>query len=199
MSTLHTLAQRATWQEEVKKSRFIAIAESVQTPKQAMDFFAEVTVPEARHNCWAYRIGQDYRFYDDGEPGGTAGRPILQAIDGQQCDQVAVLVIRWFGGILLGAGGLMRAYGGCAANALRTTEKIPLLDWVEVQFNCTFSELSMVQAKLKSLGARTAAEDYTASGATLRFQVLRDDLDALASWCQDLSRGQRLLHISGEE
>lgn len=196
MSTLHTLVQRATWQEEVKKSRFIAIAQSVQTPQQAMDFFAEVAVPEARHNCWAYRIGQHYRFNDDGEPGGTAGRPILQAIDGQQCDQVAVLVVRWFGGILLGAGGLMRAYGGCAANALRTAEKMPLLDWAEACFECTFSELSSVQAKLKSLGARIQAEDYTASGALLRFQVLKEDGGALAAWCQDLSRGQRLLQFA---
>jgi len=109
-----------------------------------------------------------------------------------------VLVVRWFGGILLGAGGLMRAYGGCAANALRTAEKIPLLDWIDACFECTFSELSSVQAKLKSLGVRLKAEDYTASGALLSFQVLREDGEALAAWCQDLSRGQRLLQFAEE-
>ena len=84
-----------------------------------MRFFAANSDPEATHNCWAYKIGQEYRFNDDGEPGGTAGRPILQAIEGQGMDRVAVLVVRWFGGVKLGAGGLVRAYGGCAANCGR--------------------------------------------------------------------------------
>ena len=74
-----------------------------------MRFFAANSDPEATHNCWAYKIGQEYRFNDDGEPGGTAGRPILQAIEGQGMDRVAVLVVRWFGGVKLGAGGLVRA------------------------------------------------------------------------------------------
>src|SRR5690606_5532821 len=141
-----TLTGLATHQEDIRKSRFVAVAMPVKTPAQALRFFADHSVADATHNCWVYRIGDDYRFNDDGEPGGTAGRPILQAIEGQQCDQVAVLVVRWFGGILLGAGGLMRAYGGCAANALRTAEKMPLLDWIDERFVCTFSVLSTVQA-----------------------------------------------------
>src|SRR3546814_18000784 len=77
------------------------------------------SVPDATHNCWAWRIGDDYRSNDDGEPAGTAGRPILAAIDGQGMDRVVVVVTRWFGGIKLGAGGLVRAYGGTAAECLR--------------------------------------------------------------------------------
>ncbi len=73
-----------------------------------MAFLQQVAVTDATHNCWAYRHGQDYRSSDDGEPAGTAGRPILAAIDGQGFDRVMVVVTRWFG-IKLGAGGLVRA------------------------------------------------------------------------------------------
>ncbi len=93
----HTLTAPCSYQEDIKKSRFAAYAGPVATVEEAMRFFAEHSDPEATHNCWAYRIGQEYRFNDDGEPGGTAGRPILQAIEGQDMDRVAVLVVRWFG------------------------------------------------------------------------------------------------------
>src|SRR5690625_735670 len=90
----YVLVGENTYEEEIKKSRFIAIARPADTVAQAMAFIEERSVPDARHNCWAYKIGDNYRFSDDGEPGGTAGRPILQAIEGQECDFVAVLVIR---------------------------------------------------------------------------------------------------------
>ena len=105
----HTLTAPCAHQEDIKKSRFAAFAAPVSTVDEAMRFFAANSDPEATHNCWAYKIGQEYRFNDDGEPGGTAGRPILQAIEGQGMDRVAVLVVRWFGGVKLGAGGLVRA------------------------------------------------------------------------------------------
>src|SRR5690554_6025901 len=130
--TLYTLKEDAVWEETVRKSRFLALANTVQSPEQALAFIEEHSVPDATHNCWAYQIGDEYRFSDDGEPGGTAGRPILQAIQGQQCDQVAVLVVRWFGGIKLGTGGLIRAYGGCAAQCLRLAVKLELVDEVSV-------------------------------------------------------------------
>ena len=75
--------------------------------------------PDATHHCWAYRIGPAYRFGDDGEPGGTAGAPILRAIEGQGVDRVMVVVVRFYGGVKLGTGGLARAYGGTAAECLR--------------------------------------------------------------------------------
>ena len=114
---LATLTQRCRHQEDIRKSRFLALAAPVPSIEHALAFVREVSTPEATHNCWAYRIGHDYRFNDDGEPGGTAGRPILQAIDGQRMDGVAVVVTRWYGGIKLGAGGLVRAYGGTRRNA----------------------------------------------------------------------------------
>src|SRR3954447_7594427 len=115
-----TLAQPVSHTLEVKHSRFIAHAAPIDGAAAALAFLQQVAVADATHNCWAYRHGQDYRSSDDGEPAGTAGRPILAAIDGQGFDRVMVVVTRWFGGIKLGAGGLVRAYGGAAAECLRT-------------------------------------------------------------------------------
>ena len=117
------LTAAAEYREEIRKSRFIALAAAADTPEQARDFIAAHSEPAASHNCWAWKIGNQYRFSDDGEPGGTAGRPILAAIEGQDCDQVVVLVIRWYGGIQLGTGGLARAYGGSAARCLQDADK----------------------------------------------------------------------------
>src|SRR5690606_11179020 len=136
-----TLQEVFHYREEIKKSRFEVVASPVGSPDQALAFFAQHAVATATHNCWAYRSGQQYRFNDDGEPGGTAGRPILQAIEGQDCDKVAVLVVRWFGGIKLGAGGLVRAYGGTAAQCLRLAPKIELVDEVELQCHCGFGDM----------------------------------------------------------
>ena len=114
-----TLSAVVTSSLEIKHSRFITHAAAVETPEQALAFIARVSNRDATHNCWAYRIGAEYRSSDDGEPSGTAGRPILAAIEGQGYDQVVAVVTRWYGGIKLGAGGLVRAYGGAAAECLR--------------------------------------------------------------------------------
>ena len=93
-----TLAQPVNHTLDVKHSRFIAHAAPIESASAAMAFLQDVSVADATHNCWAYRHGQDYRSSDDGEPAGTAGRPILAAIDGQGFDRVMVVVTRWFGG-----------------------------------------------------------------------------------------------------
>lgn len=94
-----TLAAPCEYREEIRKSRFIALAAPVTSAAEAQAFIAGASDPAASHNCWAWKVGTQYRFSDDGEPGGTAGRPMLAAIEGQDMDQVAVVVIRWYGGI----------------------------------------------------------------------------------------------------
>ena len=137
--TLCTLAAPASHSLEVKKSRFLAQAISIETAEAALVWLKQIADPTATHNCWAYRIGTAYRSSDDGEPGGTAGRPILAAIDGQGFDQVMVVVTRWYGGINLGAGGLARAYGGSAAECLRTAPRKELIELVELELRCAFA------------------------------------------------------------
>src|SRR5690606_38702273 len=126
MTDRFILAGAASFRQEIKKSRFLAQAAPIADEGEAREFLAQHSDPSANHNCWAWRIGQSYRFSDDGEPSGTAGKPILQAIDGQGLDRTVVVVTRWFGGVLLGCGGLIRAYGGTAASCLLEAPKLPL-------------------------------------------------------------------------
>jgi len=186
----HTLTAPCSYQEDIKKSRFAAYAAPVATVEEAMRFFAEHSDPEATHNCWAYRIGQEYRFNDDGEPGGTAGRPILQAIEGQDMDRVAVLVVRWFGGVKLGAGGLVRAYGGCAANCLRLGQRTEIVDLATVSCSCGFAELPLLKSRLAQAGAAIVQEDFNEAGVTLRFCVPRGAVDELALTVANITRGR---------
>src|SRR5687768_5995744 len=135
-----TLADRATHLLEVKHSRFLAHAAPADSAGAALAFLAGISDRDATHNCWAWRIGHDYRSSDDGEPAGTAGRPILAAIDGQGFDRVVVVVTRWYGGIKLGAGGLVRAYGGAAAECLRTAPRTPIVPLVEADLAFPFED-----------------------------------------------------------
>ena len=184
-----TLAAACSYQEDIKKSRFAADAAPVATVDEAMSFFAGQGDPAATHNCWAYRIGQQYRFNDDGEPGGTAGRPILQAIDGQDMDRVAVLVVRWFGGIKLGAGGLIRAYGGVAANCLRSGTPVAIVDMAQVLCTAGFSEQARVRARLAQAGALFVAENYGADGVEWQIECPRAAVHELETLYTDLTRG----------
>lgn len=187
---LSTLAQPCRHQEEIRKSRFLAVAAPAASPGQALAFLREASDPAATHNCWAWRIGQDYRFNDDGEPGGTAGRPILQAIDGQAMDRVVVVVTRWYGGIKLGAGGLVRAYGGTAAECLRVAERVPIVAMATLAFACDFADLALLKARLHELGAVVDGETFTAEGADLKWQLPEALVDEAQARVIDITRGR---------
>nr|WP_199044188.1 YigZ family protein [Dyella sp. ASV24] len=187
---LHTLAGACQHSEDIKKSRFLAQASPVQTPEQALAFVRQVGDPAATHNCWAYRIGQDYRFNDDGEPGGTAGRPILQAIEGQGIDRAVVVVTRWYGGIKLGAGGLVRAYGGTAAECLRRAERLPIVAMARLSMRCDFAELALLKARLRELEAEITREDFGADGVDLEILLPAQRADEAQSRITDISRGR---------
>lgn len=189
-ATLHTLATPFQHSEDIRKSRFLAHAAPVTTPQQAVAYVHEVGDASATHNCWAYRIGQDYRFNDDGEPGGTAGRPILQAIEGQGIDRVVVVVTRWFGGIKLGAGGLARAYGGTAAECLRLAERTPIVAMARLGVHCDFADLALMKARLKDLGAEFEQEAFDAEGVTLQLSVPADRVAEVKARIVDISRGR---------
>lgn len=185
-----TLAAVATSSLEIKHSRFITHAAPVQTPEQALAFIARVADGDATHNCWAYRIGTEYRSSDDGEPSGTAGRPILAAIEGQGYDQVVAVVTRWYGGIKLGAGGLVRAYGGAAAECLRVAERRPLVVMGEVRLSCSFDDLGSVHAALHSHAADKLAEHFHETGADLHLRLPATHVDALKTQLRDATRNR---------
>jgi uncharacterized YigZ family protein len=193
---MFTLDRPVTFSQDIKKSRFIAFAAPITGEEDAKSFLVAHSDLDANHNCWAWRTGQTYRFSDDGEPSGTAGKPILQAIDGQQLDNVAVLVIRWFGGILLGSGGLMRAYGGTAAACLRLGETLPVIAYVSATLSCPFSDLALVKSRLSATqNLRLEREDFTGTGADMLLSVPAGEAERLTRLLSDLTSGRVNLHI----
>ncbi|MCF7223211.1 IMPACT family protein [Marilutibacter chinensis] len=183
-----TLAGRVRHAIEVKHSRFLAQAAPVGSPEQALAFFDEVGDPAATHNCWAYRIGGLYRFNDDGEPASTAGRPILAAIEGQGFDRVGVVVTRWYGGVKLGAGGLVRAYGGCAAECLRTAPRQPLVTMIAAEIAYPFEVTGAVHATLAQFAVDKLDERFDAEGTRMRLELPADDLATLKQRLRDATR-----------
>ena len=188
--TLSTLAGACRQQQDIKKSRFLAQAAPVESSEQALAWLREVSDPVATHNCWAWRIGQDYRFNDDGEPGGTAGRPILQAIEGQGMDRVVVVVTRWYGGIKLGAGGLARAYGGTAAECLRVAERVAIVAMTRLGVHCLFPELALLKARLKDLQAEIEHEQFGADGVDLQLSLPDSRVEEAELLVSDITRGR---------
>ncbi len=195
--SMFTLQTTDTFEQDIKKSRFVATAGPVESEQAAREFIAAHSDPGANHNCFAWRLGQVYRFSDDGEPSGTAGKPILQAIDGQQLDGVAVVVTRWFGGILLGSGGLIRAYGGTAAMCLRAMAKTELVARVEARVTCAFSDHALVKSRLAaSAGVRIEAEAFTATGAELVVALPEAEAATIVRMITDLTAGRATIALN---
>jgi thymidylate synthase len=188
-----TLVGLCEYREEIRKSRFITLAAPINSPAEAQAFIDQHSDLNATHNCWAWKLADQYRSTDDGEPGGTAGRPILAAIDAQDFDQVVVLVIRWYGGIQLGTGGLARAYGGGANKCLQQAERSPLIHRVQLSFDCTFSELALVKLRLTELNGLLLNETFTANGVDLQISLGPEHIDTLQRQLADLSRGRIVL------
>ncbi|MBK5007464.1 MULTISPECIES: IMPACT family protein [Pseudomonas] len=188
-----TLLDLCEYREEIRKSRFITLAAPITSAAEAMSFIERHSDLAATHNCWAWKLGQQYRSSDDGEPGGTAGRPILAAIEAQDCDQVVVLVIRWYGGIQLGTGGLARAYGGGANKCLQQAAKRLLVQRSDFTCSCTFSELALVKLRIAEVDGLVVDEQFTANGVDLQVAIGDAHLGALQQHLADLSRGRILL------
>jgi len=182
---------------EIKHSRFLARAIPVTTADEALAWLDAIRIPDATHNCWAWRMGQEYRSSDDGEPAGTAGRPILAAIDGQGCDQVVVMVTRWFGGIKLGAGGLVRAYGGAAAECLRLADKRPLIAMTRLTLHVPFAGLGTVHALFPAHQANKCDERFDAEGAWMALELPASEVPALRARLRDATRNQVQIKDNG--
>ena len=196
--TGHTLAAPAIHVLEVKHSRFRAQAAAVACADDARDWLQAHSDAQATHNCWAWRIGPAYRFHDDGEPAGTAGKPILLAIDGQGFNAVVVMVTRWFGGIKLGAGGLMRAYGGAAAECLRIAPRQPLIAMAELLLQAPFADVGTLHAALNGTGAEKIDEVFDADGVRLHVRLPQAAVTGLQHHLRDATRGRAVLHAIGD-
>ena len=184
-----TITRLICYEEDIKKSRFQALAVPVENEQAVKDFLEENRDLSTTHQCWAWKIGHNVRFNDDGEPSGTAGRPILASIEGNDLTNILVLVNRWYGGIKLGTGGLVRAYGGCAGKCLLLAEKIELIEKFWVDFLCQFAEWSIFQYEMNQ-AQMEYQEQYTAEGVEIHARVQKHQIEPLALKIQDVTRGR---------
>ncbi len=193
-----TIATTVTFEEDIKKSRFQAIAAVVENEQQVKNFLEEHKDLSTTHQCWAWKIGHQVRFNDDGEPSGTAGRPILATIEGNELTNVIVLVNRWYGGIKLGTGGLVRAYGGCAGQCLVLAEKIELIEKKQIRFACLFNEWAIIQYELMQQQIEYQ-EQYTETGVVIEARVQVHQIEPLRLKLQDVTRGREQLVLVEEQ
>jgi uncharacterized YigZ family protein len=155
-----------TAQEIISKSRFIGYAMRTDTVEEAQDFIKRIssTHYDATHNCYAYIIDNAMKFSDDGEPSGTAGMPMLDTLRKQGVDHVCVVVTRYFGGIKLGAGGLVRAYSGTAAKVLDAAPKVKVIPITEISIKADYTLYNQLktyiekEVKIKAINYSEAVE-----------------------------------------
>ena len=161
-----TLAAEAHLEvDPIKRSRFIACGAPVSTAEEAMHVVNRVRAeyPDAGHHCFAWRLGAGdagFRVSDDGEPGGTAGSPILNHIDGAGLRNVVIVVVRYFGGTKLGKGGLIRAYGGTAGALIRDAQIIEVEETSPLHIRCTYGDQGAVQSVLRQHGLAVSDSAY---------------------------------------
>ncbi|MDH2998887.1 IMPACT family protein [Pasteurellaceae bacterium LFhippo2] len=143
------------FEEEIKKSRFITYIRHTDGMEQAKAFWQEIRMlhPQARHHCWATVAGmptdsQQYGFSDDGEPSGTAGKPMLNYLLGSGIGEISAVVVRYYGGILLGTGGLVKAYGNGVQQALLNVEKIRKVLRKSYRLQCEYDQFNTIQHML---------------------------------------------------
>ena len=189
-----TISSLVSYEEDIKKSRFQAFAVPVENEQAVKDFLEQYKDISTTHQCWAWKVGHNVRFNDDGEPSGTAGRPILATIEGNELTNVLVLVNRWYGGVKLGTGGLVRAYGGTAGQCLLLAEKIELIEKKKVYFACQFNEWAIFQYELNSQQIEFN-EQYTADGVLVEALLQVPQIEALRLKIQDVTRGREALKI----
>lgn len=179
----------------IKKSRFIAWAAPVKSRDEALQLINEArrSYPDARHHCWAYVIGDPQAastaaMNDDGEPSGTAGKPILNVLQHKAIGDVAVVVIRYFGGVKLGAGGLVRAYAGATEQVLRDIDLIQRQPIASCQVVTDFAHEQQFRHFVTSHEGVLEAVDYSDKVA---MQIQVPEAAAAALEAQALSVGAR--------
>jgi uncharacterized YigZ family protein len=181
----------------IKKSRFIGHAKPVQSEEEAVAFINEIKLlhRQATHNCSAYVVGERDQFQkasDDGEPSGTAGKPILEVIKHKGLKNVAVVVTRYFGGIMLGAGGLVRAYTDGAVAAIEAADEIVNVLHREVFVDVDYTWYGKLENELHGRGTRVGGTDFT-DRVIVRCLPEAQDAEAFIAWITDLTQGQAII------
>ena len=183
-----------------KRSRFLGHVRPVESEEEARAFIADMKKKyyDARHNCWCYLLKDGpERYSDDGEPQGTAGIPMLEVFRREGVTNVVCVVTRYFGGILLGTGGLLRAYTKSAKDALSDAGVSAVRRWVCVDVQCSYALLERVKNAASALSGAVDAMDYGAD-VTLHLLLPEEAADDFETQLRDLSAGTAQAVITGE-
>jgi len=197
-----TVRKQAEAEIVIKRSRFIGYAKPVETEEEAVAFIDEIKRLHrtATHNCSAYMVGerdQHQKASDDGEPSGTAGKPILEVIKNKGLKNVAVVVTRYFGGIMLGAGGLVRAYTDGAVAGIEAAGEITNVLHREVIVDVDYTWYGKLENELHGRGTRVGGTDFT-DRVVVQCLPIAAEADAFIAWITDLTQGQAVITV-GEE
>ncbi len=150
---MYTIDNNSIYELIIKNSRFITLLYKIKTIKEIDKYLNETkkNYPDATHYCYAYIIDNFKKVSDDGEPGGTAGIPILKVLENNNLTNVLVVVVRYFGGIKLGANGLIRAYTKCSANAIKEVNLLTLIDGLNIDITFDYSKVKEIDYLLKNI------------------------------------------------
>ncbi len=184
-----------------KRSSFLGHVRYVETEDEAKAFVTEMKKKfyDARHNCWCYIIRDGaVRYSDDGEPQGTAGIPMLEVLKREGVTNVVCVVTRYFGGVLLGTGGLLRAYTKSAKDALDAAGICVVRRWVKAEIACSYAMLERLKTECTAIGGVVADIEYSAD-VCLKLLLPEDKADAFSQRTADVTAGASELEITGEE
>lgn len=184
-----------------KRSSFLGHVRMVETEEEAKEFIAQMKKKyyDARHNCWCYviRNGAE-RYGDDGEPQGTAGIPMLEVLHRRNITNCVCVVTRYFGGVLLGAGGLLRAYTKSASDALDAAGTAVVRQWACMDVPCSYSGAERLKLEIQSLGGIVADMEYSSS-VTIKALVPSEDEESFCARIFDISGGSIKPEKTGDE
>ena len=203
MKPYKTTVGESTAQYEIQRSKFITHAKHVESEEEARAYIQEQKRAyfDARHNCSAYVLGADgakQKSNDDGEPGGTAGNPILDAIKKNELTNIVVVVTRYFGGIKLGAGGLIRAYSHSAVLGLEAADIVPMTPLAVVHVRLGYDLLAPVENYLRQKSIRTGEKAY-AEDVTIDVLLQEDEEEAMLAALTDLTSGRATFADGGTQ
>ncbi|WP_240136285.1 YigZ family protein [Streptomyces sp. MUM 178J] len=197
-----TVAHAGVHENEINRSRFICALAPAATEQEAKEFIARIRKehPTATHNCYAYVIGADaavQKAGDDGEPGGTAGVPMLQMLMRRDVRYAVAVVTRYYGGVKLGAGGLIRAYGGVVGEALDAIGTITRQRYRLASVTVDHQRAGKLENDLRATG-RSVRDVRYAESVTIEIGLPDADVDAFRTWLADATAGAARLELGGE-
>ena len=195
-----TLGKAAETSFTERKSLFIGNAAPVKTEEEAMEFISKIRgkYGDATHNCYAYMLANgSARYSDDGEPQGTAGVPILSVIQKGGFTDAVIVVTRYFGGILLGAGGLVRAYSASARDAVAAAEVVTYAHFVEFSVGCSYSDYQKLIPLMETFSVKEDGSEFTDT-VNLRLAAKDADYASFRSKLAEIGSGRIAVNETGE-